>query len=675
MTDILFYILVGLAASGLALQVFVILRKPSNQATPELLSRLANIEQTTQNLLFASAKSSGILESVVQQIKSFTELTMQSLEQSRQAIDEKLAQTVEESRNGRSEVLNAFQAFEGKLELRLGVVETTITTRLTEFQGSTSASLEASRQAIDEKLSQTVAESRTGRNDLVLAFQAFEAKVEQRLSGFDTSQTMRFEALQHVLAAGHEESSKALTAYLIQAQANAAAARKELTETLTTFRSELTSTLTALSAETIKSREAMSESATAFETRIQERFEALTTATRATLDSLKSDITGQLGITSNAMRDQLETNGNQIRNQFSALQESVAQQLGAMALGTQQNGEQLRTALNERLAAIQADNTAKLEEMRRTVDEKLHATLEQRLGDSFKLVSERLEQVHAGLGEMKTLAGSVGDLKRVMTNVRSRGTWGEVQLGAIIENILTAEQYAKNVKTVPGSNELVEFAIRMPGGGDEQPVWLPIDSKYPIEHYQRLIDAHDTMDKGLIQQMANSFESSIRTEAKKIASKYLSPPYTTDFAILFVPTEGLFAEALRVPGLVEALQNDYRVVITGPANLAAMLNSLRMGFRTLAIEKRSSDVWNILGSVKTEFRKFGEIVDATKKSIDAAANKFTDLGRRTRAIQRHLQDVQELPAIESPAVLLQDDAAVLNDDLNENSVVPLAGAA
>jgi DNA recombination protein RmuC len=347
---------------------------------------------------------------------------------------------------------------------------------------------------------------------------------------------------------------------------------------------------------------------------------------------------------SNALKDQLEANGFQIKNQFSVLQDAVSQQLTGMVQGSQQNAEQLRTALNERLAAIQADNATKLEEMRRTVDEKLHATLEQRLGESFKLVSDRLEQVHKGLGEMQTLAGSVGDLKRVMTNVKTRGTWGEMQLGAIIENVLTPDQFARNVKAVPGSDELVEFAIRLPGKSDEHPVWLPIDSKYPVEQYQRLLDAQDAADKAAIQSAGNAFETSIKLEAKKIFAKYVSPPHTTDFAVLYLPTEGLFAEVMRRPGLVEAVQNDCRVMITGPANLAAMLNSLQMGFKTLAIEKRSSEVWSLLGMVKTEFAKFGDVVEATKKSIDAAAKKFDEVGVRTRAIQRKLRDVQELPA-------------------------------
>ena len=457
--------------------------------------------------------------------------------------------------------------------------------------------------------------------------------VAQQIRGFAQTTGSGLETVRH-----------SIDGKLAQAQVEAGAARNELNGALTAFRAELTAAVGVLASESVKSRESLLDSARVFETRIQERFETLTGATRQTLDSLKADINSQLGVMSCALKDQLEGNSHQIKNQFSALQESVSLQLAGLVQGSQQNAEQLRVALNERLAAIQLDNTTKLEEMRRTVDEKLHATLEQRLGESFKLVSERLEQVQSGLGEMKSLAASVGDLKRVMTNVKSRGTWGEMQLGAIIENVLTIDQYAKNVKTVPGSNELVEFAIRLPGKNDSHPIWLPIDCKYPVEHYQRLMDAHDAMDKNAVLQAGNAFETSIKFEAKKIVSKYVSPPHTTDFAILYLPTEGLFAEVIRRPGLVEAIQNDCRVMITGPANLAAMLNSLQMGFKTLAIEKRSSEVWSLLGMVKTEFSKFGEIVDATKKSIDAAASKFNEVGVRTRAIQKKLRDVEGLPS-------------------------------
>ena len=351
----------------------------------------------------------------------------------------------------------------------------------------------------------------------------------------------------------------------------------------------------------------------------------------------------------------------ELQQHFTQLQQALGQQLQRLNQDSHQSAEQLRGTLNERLATIQADNAAKLEEMRRTVDEKLHATLEQRLGESFKLVSDRLEQVHKGLGEMQSLASSVGDLKRVMTNVKTRGTWGEVQLGAIIDNVLTPDQYAKNVKTVPDSNELVEFAIRLPGRDGAQPVWLPIDAKYPVEHYQRLQNAMDEADKAGMAAAGQALESSIRGEARKIAAKYVAPPHTTDFAIMYLPTEGLLAEVMRRPGLVEAVQNECRVVITGPANLAAMLNSLQMGFKTLAIEQRSSEVWGVLGQVKTEFAKFGEVVEATRKSIDAAAKKFEQVDVRTRAIQRKLRDVQELPdaaalAAASPAALPQGRA-------------------
>ena len=441
-----------------------------------------------------------------------------------------------------------------------------------------------------------------------------------------------------------ESMGQQLRAQLAQARVDADATRAALGEALSGLRHEISGTTAALTGESTRSRQALADSTSLFEQRIQQRFEALSEATRGTLDSLKRDVQSQLTVMSTALKDQLEGNGHQIRHQFGVLQDAVTQQLGGLVQGSQSSADQLRSALNERLAAIQADNSAKLEEMRRTVDEKLHATLEQRLGESFKLVSDRLEQVHKGLGEMQTLAGSVGDLKRIMTNVKSRGTWGEMQLGAIIENVLTAAQYARNMKTVPGSDELVEFAIRLPGHADDQPVWLPIDAKYPVEHYQRLMDAHDAADRALMQSTGLAFETSIKFEARKIYSKYVSPPHTTDFAVLYLPTEGLFAEVMRRPGLVEAIQNDCRVMITGPANLAAMLNSLQMGFKTLAIEQRSSEVWGLLGAVKTEFAKFGEVVAATKKSIDAAARKFDEVGVRTRAIQRKLRDVQDLPA-------------------------------
>ena len=467
----------------------------------------------------------------------------------------------------------------------------------------------------------------------------------------------------HSSHSGQEALRKAVDERLAHAVQDSRAARGELSATLAVFRTDLVATTSALVAESVKSREAQHASSVQAQARIQERFEALTQATRNTLDSLKADINTQLHGMGGALRDQLDANSLHMRNQFSALQESVHQQLGGMVQGSQHSSEQLRTALNERLAAIQANNNAQLEEMRRTVDEKLHATLEQRLGESFKLVSDRLEQVHKGLGEMQTLAGSVGDLKRVMTNVKSRGTWGEVQLGAILDNVLTPEQFGRNVKTVPGSDDSVEFAVRLPGKSHETPVWLPIDAKYPVEQYQRLLDAQEAADKPAMLSAGNAFETSIRTEARKISAKYVSPPHTTDFAILYLPSEGLFAEVMRRPGLAEAVQTDCRVMLTGPTNLAAMLSSLQMGFKTLAIEKRSSEVWALLGTVKTEFGKFGDAVEATKKSLEAAAKRFDQVDVRTRAIQRKLRDVQDLPAPELAALgLVAEPDAEPNPD-------------
>jgi len=330
--------------------------------------------------------------------------------------------------------------------------------------------------------------------------------------------------------------------------------------------------------------------------------------------------------------------------------ESFAQQLARLTNSNEQRFEQLRRALEARLGAMQADNASKLEEMRRTVDEKLHATLEQRLGESFKLVSDRLEQVHKGLGEMQTLAAGVGDLKKVLTNVKTRGSWGEVQLETLLDQLLTSEQYGKNVATRPESSERVEFAIRLPGraiGDDEQrPVWLPIDAKFPLEDYQRLLEAQERADPLASATAIKALEVRLRDEARKIHDKYVEPPYTTDFAILYLPTEGLYAEALRRPGLVDSLQRDLRICIAGPTTLAALLNSLQMGFRTLAIERRSSEVWAVLGAIKTEFGKFGEVLEATHRKLEQASRSIEAAGVRTRQIERKLRGVEALPASE-----------------------------
>jgi len=314
--------------------------------------------------------------------------------------------------------------------------------------------------------------------------------------------------------------------------------------------------------------------------------------------------------------------------------------------------ESVRGIVDLRLKQLQEDNTGQLEKMRATVDEKLQGTLEKRLGESFKLVSERLEQVHQGLGAMRQLASDVGGLQRVLANVKTRGGWGEVQLGNLLEQVLTADQFSRNVQTRDESGERVDFAVKLPGDENGAPVWLPIDSKFPTEDYQRLLAAQDKGDVDLIESAMKGLETQLRKSAKDICGKYINPPRTTDFALMFLPTEGLYAEAIRRVGLVEQVQRDCRVVFAGPTTLAALLNSLQMGFRTLAIQKRSSEVWNLLAGVKTEFGKFGEALSAVKEKLDQAARKMEDVDVRSRAISKKLRDVEGLP--DNPQPLLPE---------------------
>jgi DNA recombination protein RmuC len=347
--------------------------------------------------------------------------------------------------------------------------------------------------------------------------------------------------------------------------------------------------------------------------------------------------------------------------------QTVATQMSSIASVQTNQVEHLRKSLEDGLARMQQDNAAKLEQMRQTVDEKLHATLELRLAQSFKQVSERLEQVHKGLGEMQSLATGVGDLKRVLTNVKVRGTWGEVQLGSLLEQMLTADQYAKNVATRPASRERVEYAIRLPGRDGQDQVWLPVDAKFPVEDYERLIAAQERADPVAVEEAAKALEGRVKLEARTIREKYLEPPATTDFAILFVPTEGLYAELARRPGLADVLQREHRVTIAGPMNLAMIINSLQMGFRTLAIEKRASEVWQVLGGVRTEFGRFIDVLARTKAQLQTVANSIEAAETRTRQIERKLKDVEALPGEQAE---LLDEGKVVRLPENEPRIEP-----
>ncbi|OYT88238.1 MAG: DNA recombination protein RmuC [Burkholderiales bacterium PBB6] len=354
--------------------------------------------------------------------------------------------------------------------------------------------------------------------------------------------------------------------------------------------------------------------------------------------------------------------------QQSLVQQSAEQartqqaQWQALSASNERRLAEVREAVARQLQQLQAGNEQKLDQMRATVDEKLHATLEQRLGESFRQVAERLEQVHQGLGEMQSLARDVGSLNRVLNNVKTRGVFGEVQLAGLLEQVFTPEQYGANVETVPGSNARVEFAIRLPGqGGAAGPLWLPIDAKFPREDYERLLNAQDAADPVAAEAAGKALEQRLRLEARTIREKYIAAPYTTDFGLLFVPTEGLYAEALRRPGLVEGLQREHRISLVGPTTLLATLSSLQMGFRTLALEKRSAEVWEVLGAVKTEFGKFGDVLAKTKKKLDEASQSIDAAETRTRVMARKLKGVESLPEHQVRALLgttpVDDDGA------------------
>jgi len=334
------------------------------------------------------------------------------------------------------------------------------------------------------------------------------------------------------------------------------------------------------------------------------------------------------------------------------LADALGEQLRALTEASERRLADVRSAVEGRLAALQEGNERKLEQMRATVDEKLHATLEQRLGESFRQVAERLQQVHEGLGDMRNLARDVGTLNKVLTNVKTRGIFGEVQLAGLLEQVFTPEQYAANVATVPGSAERVEFAIRLPGRAEGgAPLWLPIDAKFPREDYERLLDAHERADAAAMEAAARAIEARLRAEARSIRDKYVAPPHTTDFAILFLPTEGLYAEALRRPGLVQALQRDFKVMLAGPTTLLATLNSLQMGFRTLALEKRSAEVWEVLGAVKTEFGRFGDYLSTATAQAERVVETLGKAGTRTRQMNRALRGVEALPETQAQALL------------------------
>jgi DNA recombination protein RmuC len=400
----------------------------------------------------------------------------------------------------------------------------------------------------------------------------------------------------------------------------------------------------------------------------QERSER---AIKEELARVRAENATNSGLLRSELQSSLKGASDSMVKALAAITEAQATQLtefsgriANLTVSNEKKLESLQAAVTDKLAGIQKDNAEQLDKMRQTVDEKLQKTLETRLGESFKIVSDSLEQVQRGLGEMRALGSGVDDLKRVLSNVKTRGTWGEVQLGSLLEQVLSPEQYVKNVATKPGSSERVEFAVKFPGNGQDglDYVLLPIDAKFPNEDYQRLIEASERADAAEVEIASKALETRIKGCAKDIREKYIDPPHTTDMAILFLPTEGLYAEVLRRIGLSECLQRDFRVCVAGPTTLLALLNTFQMGFRTLALEKRASEVWTVLGGVKTEFGKFGEVLDKLKKNIDTASSTLDKATTRTRAISRKLRAVEET----TPAPLISEIGVIDAD------ILPLA---
>ena len=425
----------------------------------------------------------------------------------------------------------------------------------------------------------------------------------------------------------------------------ARATRQELTHSLASFQSAVT----AQGAEAVRTQNAQVD---ALATQLTQLRGTLGDTLVEQLQRLALTMTQQAQEATRTQNAQIDAFAQQLAQLRGGLSETLTQQLAQLSEANARRMQEVRATLEQQIGALQAANSAKLDEMRQTVDEKLHATLEQRLGERFKQVAERLEQVHKGLGEMQTLAQGVGDLKHLLANVKTRGSFGEAQLGQLLEHVFAPEQYAAQVVTRPGSKNSVDFAIRLPGRGDDgAPLWLPIDAKFPTEDYERLLDAQQRADATAAEAAARALEQRIRLEARSIAEKYVEPPHTTDFAILFLPSEGLYAEVLRRPGLMEALQRELRITLAGPTTLLAMLNSLQMGFRTLALEKRSSEVWQVLGAVKTEFGKFGDVLARVKSQTQTVLNTLDAAQTRTNVMNRALRRVEALPDAEANQLL------------------------
>lgn len=630
----------------------------------------SNLQELTNSNNFKldrmSEKIDGSIRGLQEQFNSDAKTNREELARSLKSFEEKFSSNVKEFNSLQKEKFDDLSIKQENLvkttEQKLDKMTTTIEDKLTKLN------------------SQINNDAFNNRSELTKNLKSFEENFSNNVQAFNNLQKQKFEELssaqsgliqtnQQKLESMNSTIESRLSNLGEQINKDARGSREELAKSLGSFEDRFTENVNAFN----NLQKEKSEELTAKQVILIETTEKNLSRINETIEHKLKDSQEQINTNAKMNRDELtmslksfEENFTNNVKEFNEIQKQKFNELSAtqaeLVQATEQKLDMVRNTLQTNIAAMQADNNEKIEKMRETVDEKLHKTLEQRLGESFKLVSERLEQVHKGLGEMQNLATGVGDLKKVLSNVKTRGVFGEIQLEKILDQILTPEQYDKNVVTKKGSRENVEFAIRLPGKDEPGDiVYLPVDSKFPLDNYHKLVDAYEAGNQSMIEIAVRDLENAIKKCAKDIRDKYIDPPNTTDFGIMFLPTEGLYAEVVRRTSLLEILQRDYKINITGPTTLAALLNSLQMGFKTLAIEKRSSEVWNVLGAIKTEFSKFGDVLDRTQKRITEASQELDNLvGTRTRKIRKRLENIQSLAPQEAEVLLAS--TATQNED-------------
>ena len=637
MTDILMFVALALLV-GVVIALLMLLRKSSQADAPVLASRLDAFEKAQERT-----------ERVVR-------------EEVARSRDE-LGKAVREQRQ---ELTEAFKTFGDSVVQRMMDVANLQKGQLDAFSDQLASFAKASGERLDGVRAESATGAKQLREEVVATLSSISETITKTMSGLASAQKAQFEAFASQLASFAQASGEKLDGVRIESSTGAKQLREEVVTTLKSISETMAKTMKDLAVAEKVQLDAFSGQIASLTKTSGEKLDGIRTESATGAKQLREEVIAALkGITEATTK----TMGELANIQKTQL-EVMSSVIGKLSDSNEKKLEAIRVTVEGKLQSIQNDNAKQLDQMRQTVDEKLQGTLEKRLGESFKQVSERLEQVHKGLGEMQTLATGVGDLKKVLTNIKSRGGWGEVQLGAMLEEVLNPDQFATNVATKDGG-ERVEFAIKLPGQGTsmDETVWLPIDAKFPVEDYQRLVEAQERADAEGVEAAGKQLENRVKTCARDISEKYLNPPKTTDFGILYLPIEGLFAEVIRRMGLTEVTQRKYRVVIAGPTTLWSILNSLQMGFRTLAIQKRSSEVWNLLAAVKTEWTKYGDILEAVQNKLQQASDTIEKAKTRSRAIGRKLKDVQELPVSEVtallPQTLLEDDVEVSEGDIVE----------